>query len=209
MLASDNLKSKFILDEQNLENDLLTAENRKELCDSRPRIKVVTKGYQSRDVSPKFKQETTTDPCYTRYYRSLEQLAISAIWKKKLTHEEGCRALRTLSERNQPLAASLRNILTTGTLSFRQDAMDSPIFNAKCKLKSLLFSNPNSFEVFRKLANRKSGKQLFKRYWDKIVKITLSTYIMDSGKLFSKSDISLRLNNSQVSGRQGRSKPVS
>ena len=88
MAASDNLKSTLLLDEQNLQSDLLTAENRKELCDSRPRIKVVSKGFQNRDVSSKFKQETTTDPFYTRYYRSLEQLAKSAIWKKKLTMEK-------------------------------------------------------------------------------------------------------------------------
>ena len=58
-LATDNFKSKLLLDEQNLERDLSTAEVRKETCDSRPRIKVARKGCQSRDVSPKFKQETT------------------------------------------------------------------------------------------------------------------------------------------------------
>ena len=57
-LATDNLKSKVLLDEQNLERDLLTAEDRRELCDSRHRVMVVKKSHQSRDVSPKFKMET-------------------------------------------------------------------------------------------------------------------------------------------------------
>ena len=53
-------------------------------------------------------------------------------WRRKLSHEEGCRALRTLTERNQFLAASLGNSLTTGTLRFRQDASDSPTTSTKC-----------------------------------------------------------------------------
>ena len=103
-LATDKLKSKLHLDEQNLERDLLTAEERRELCDSRPRVKVVKKGYQSREVSPKFKHESI-QIANTTYYRSLEQLAKSAnewmVWKKKVAHEEGCGVLSTLTERNQ------------------------------------------------------------------------------------------------------------
>ena len=210
-LATDNLKSEILLDKQILERDPLTADERRELCDSRPRVKVVKKGQQSRDVSLKIRMETT-QIANTPYYKSLEQLAKSAnewmIWKKKLSHEEGCRALRTLTERDQLLAASLRNNLTTGTLRFRQDAIKSPTTSTKCKLESLLLSSPNSVEVFRKVANRKSGKQLFKRYGNKIIKATPSTYIMAAGKVIRKSDISLRLRNPQVSGRQGPSKPL-
>ena len=125
------------------------------------------------------------------------------IWKKNLTLEKGCQALRTLTARNQ----SDRKILTTGTL--RQDAMDSPTSNAKCKIESLLLCNPNSVEVFRAIAITKSGKQLFKRYWDKVtIKVTTSTYFTDAGKVIRKSDISLKLNNSKVSGRQRPSKQV-
>ena len=185
-LATDNLKTKIPLDEQNLERGLLTAEDRRDLCDSRTCVKVVKKGHQSRDVSHKFKMETTKI-ANTPYYKSPEQLAKSSnewmTWKKKLSHEEGCRALGTLTERNQLLAVSLRISLTTGTLRFRQDATDSPTTNVKCKLESLLLSNPNSVEVFRKVENRKSGKQLFKRYCDKIIRVTPSTYFTAAGKV--------------------------
>ena len=78
----------------------------------------------------------TTQIANTSYYKSLEQLANSAnkwmTWKMKLSHEGVCRALRTLTERSQFLAASLRNSLTTGTLRFRQDASDSPTTSIKC-----------------------------------------------------------------------------
>ena len=87
-LATDNLKFKLILDEQNLERDHLTAKHRRELSDSRPRNKVVRKGYQSRGISPKVDRSDRNTP----YYRSLEQLAKSAnewmIWKKNLTLEK-------------------------------------------------------------------------------------------------------------------------
>ena len=77
---------------------------------------------------------------------SVEQLAKPAnewmVWKNKLTHEECCRALRTLMERKQLLAAYLRNSLTTETLIFRQDTIDTPPTSAKCKLESLLLCNP-------------------------------------------------------------------
>ena len=72
----------------------------------------------------------------------------------------------------------------------------------------MLLSNPNSVEVFRKVANRKSGKQLFKCFEDKIIRITPSTYITAAGKVIRKSDIPLRLKNPQVSGHQGPSKPL-
>ena len=75
-LANDNLKSKILLDKQNLERDLLTVKERRELCDSRPCVKVVKKGHQSRDVSPQFKMESTQ--IANTYYKSLEHLAKSA-----------------------------------------------------------------------------------------------------------------------------------
>ena len=40
-LRSKNLKSKLNLDSRNLERDVLTAEQRRENCDSRPRMKIV------------------------------------------------------------------------------------------------------------------------------------------------------------------------
>ena len=89
-LATDNFESKIVLDKQNLERDLLTADERRELCDSSPRVKVVKKGHHSRDTSPKFKLEST-QIANTPYYKSLEQLAKSGnewmTWKRKLSHE--------------------------------------------------------------------------------------------------------------------------
>ena len=122
--------------------------------------------------------------------------------------KSGCRALGTLTERNQLLVASLRNSLTIGTLRFTQDAIDSPRTSAKCKLESLLLSNPNSVEVFRKRANRKSGKQLFERFWDKTITVTPSTYFTAAVKIITKSYVSLKLKNPQVSGRHGPSKAL-
>ena len=128
--------------------------------------------------------------------------------KRKLSHEQGCRAHRTLTERNQLLAASLRNSLTTGTLRFRQDALESPTTSTKCKLESLLLFSPNPVEVFRKVANRESGKQFFKCFEDKNIRVSPSSYITEAGKVVSKNDILLRFKNSQVSGHQGPSKPL-
>ena len=89
-LATDSFESKIFLDKQNLERDLLTAEKIRELCDSRPRVKMVKKGHHSRDNSPKFKLEST-QIANTPYYKSLEQLAKSVnewmTWKTKLSHE--------------------------------------------------------------------------------------------------------------------------
>ena len=72
----------------------------------------------------------------------------------------------------------------------------------------MLLSNSNSIEVFRKVANCKSGKQFFKRNWDKIIRITPPTFITAAGKVIRQSDILLRLKNPQVSQRQGHSKPL-
>ena len=83
-LATDNFESKIFLDEQNLEKDLLTADERRELCDSMPRVKVVKRSHHSRDTSPKCKLESC-QIANTHYYKSLKQLAKSV--KKKLSHE--------------------------------------------------------------------------------------------------------------------------
>ena len=105
-----------------MERDLLTTEPRREQCDSRPRIKLVKKGHSSPSVSPYF-GGTTESVAETPHYRALESLAKSAYqWltlKKTLSHQEGVKALRTLTERNQVLAATLRANLSAGTLRFR------------------------------------------------------------------------------------------
>ena len=121
-IAADRLSSGIHLDNQRLERDLLTPEQRREQCDSRPRIKVVKKGQSSPMVSPHF-GGTTDSVADTPHYRALESLAQSANqWlslKKSLTHQEGVKALKTLTERNQVLAATLRSNLSAVTLRFR------------------------------------------------------------------------------------------
>ena len=121
-IATERLSTGVNLDNQQLERDLLTPEQRREQCKSRPRIKLVKKGQSSPTVSPYFggPTESVAD---TPHYRALESLAHSANqWltlKKSLTHQEGVKALKTLTERNQVLAATLRSNLSAGTLRFR------------------------------------------------------------------------------------------
>ena len=100
-------------------------------------------------VSPKFKLDSTS-VADTPYYRSLEQLAKSTngwmVWKEMLSHEGCCRALRTLTDRNQLLAASLRNSLTVGTLRFRPDTTDLSISKSKVNLCHYTYLNHNRLE---------------------------------------------------------------
>ena len=91
-IAAERLSTGVNLDNQQLERDLLTPEQRREQCDSRPRIKLVKKGQSSPAVSPYFggPTESVSD---TPHYRVLESLARSANqWltlKKSLSHQEG------------------------------------------------------------------------------------------------------------------------
>ena len=121
-IAAERLSTGINLDNQQLERDLLTPEQRREQCDSRPRIKLVRKGQSSPTVSPYFGGPTDS-VSDTPHYRALESLALSANqWltlKKSLSHQEGVKALKTLTERNQVLAATLRSNLSAGTLRFR------------------------------------------------------------------------------------------
>ena len=75
--AAERLSTRVNLDNQQLERDLLTTEQRREQCDSRPRIKLVKKGQSSPTVSPYFggPTESVAD---TPHYRTLESLANSA-----------------------------------------------------------------------------------------------------------------------------------
>ena len=69
-IAAERLSTGVNLDNQQLERDLLTPEQRREQCDSRPRIKLVKKGQSSPTVSPYFggPTESVSD---TPYYRAL------------------------------------------------------------------------------------------------------------------------------------------
>ena len=101
-LAAERLSSRVNLDDQQLERDLLTAEQRREQCDSRPSIKCVKKGQFSPSVLFWGPTELVSE---APHYRALEGLAKSANqWltlKKTLTHDEGVRALKFRTERNQ------------------------------------------------------------------------------------------------------------
>ena len=76
-IATERWSTGVKLDNQQLERDLLTPEQRREQCDSRPRIKLVKKGQSSPTVSPFFggPTESVAD---TPHYRALESLAQSA-----------------------------------------------------------------------------------------------------------------------------------
>ena len=118
------MQGKFLFDSRNLERDVLTAEQKRENCDSRPRVKIVKKGSRSPDVTTRFGGPTTSIS-ETPYYQALETLAESANnWMKlrrPLMQKQGAEALKTLMDRNQILAISLRSNLTSGTLRFRAD----------------------------------------------------------------------------------------
>ena len=53
-LVAERLSTHVNLDNQQLERDFLNTEQRREQCDSRPRIKLVTKGLSSPAVPPYF-----------------------------------------------------------------------------------------------------------------------------------------------------------
>ena len=127
-------------------------------------------------VSPYF-GEPTESVSDTPHYRALESLAKSANqWltlKKSLSHQEGDKALKTLTERNQVLAATLRSNLSAGTLRFRNQMTTDQIRPSipKRNLDYLVLNEPNKVEIFRKFLNRKSGRELFKPFKGKIVQI--------------------------------------
>ena len=220
-IAAERLSSGVHLDNQQLERDLLTPEQRREQCDSRPRIKVVRKGQSSPTVSPHF-GGTTDSVADTPHYRALESLAHSANqWltlKRSLSHQEGVKALKTLTERNQVLAATLRSNLSAGTLRFRNQMQMDQIRPSvpKRNLDYLVLYEPNKVEIFRKFLNRKSGRELFKPFKGTIVRVTGSTYISDKGKVIRRNHWAVRLKSTNLSfsGKQltpvkkGQKRPI-
>ena len=86
----------------------------------------------------------------------------------------------------------------------------------KRNLDYLVLNEPNKVEIFRKFLNRKSGRELFKPYKGKIVRITESTYISDKGKLIRRNHLAVRLESTQLSfsGKQltpvkkGQKRPI-
>ena len=198
-LAAERLSSRVNLDNQHLER----AEQRREQCDSRPRIKIVKKGQASPSVSPKIGGPTHSI-AETPNYRALESLAQSAnqclTLNKTLSQDEGVKTLRTLTERNQVLVANLRLNLSSGALHFRNQMPAEQIRSSqpKHKLYYLVLNDPSKIEIFRKFPNRKSGRELFKPVKGKIVKVTGSTYITDKGKVIRRNLLAVRLKSTSV-----------
>ena len=220
-IAAERLCTGVNLDNQQLERDLITPEQRREQCDSRPRIKFVRKGQSSPTGSPYFGRPTDS-VSDTPHYRALESLAHSANqWltlKKSLSHHEGVKALKTLTERNQVLAATLRSNLSAGSLRFRNQMQTDQICPSlpKRNLDYLVLNEPNKVEIFRKFLNRKSGRDFFKSFKGKIVRITGSTYISDMGKVIRRNHLAVRLKSTDLSfsGKQltpvkkGQKRPI-
>ena len=150
----------------------------------------------------------------TPYYRALESLAQYADqWltlKKSLSHQEGVKALKTLTERNQVLAATLRSNLSAGTLRFRNQMTTDQILPSipKHNLDYLVLNEPNEVEIFRKFLNSKSGRELFKPFKGKIVQITGSTYISDKGKVIRRNHLAVRLKSTDLSFSGKQTTPV-
>ena len=169
---SENVKSKLNLDSRNLERDVLTPEQRREDCDSRPRVKIKKKGSSRPDVTPGFGGPTTSIS-ETPYYQALEKLAKSANdWmtlKRSLTQKQGAKALKTLTDRITVLAASLRSNLTLGILRFRSDKPKLTNSKSQSNLHNLLLLDPSKVETFRKSLDRRSGKELFRTFNEHIV----------------------------------------
>ena len=202
-LAAERLSSRVNLDDQQLERDLLTAEQCREQCDSRPRIKCVKKGQSSPSVSPCFGGPTES-VSETPHYRALESLAKSANqWltlPKTMTHDEGVRALMILTEHKQVLAATLRANLCSGTPRFRNQMPAEPIHPSQPKriLDFLVLNDSSKLDILRKFLNGKSGRVLFKHFKGKIVKVTGSTYFTDKDKAIRRSHLEVRLKSKSV-----------
>ena len=212
-LAAERFSTSVNLDNQQLERDLLTTERRREQCDSRPRNKLVKKGQCSSSGSPYFGGKTESI-AETPHYRTLENLAKSASqWltlKKSLSHQEGVKALRTLTERNQVLAATLISKLSAGTLRFRNQmpAEQTLPSQPKRSLDYLVLNEPRKVKIFRKFLHRKSGRELFKPFKGTIVSVTGSTYITDKGKVIRRNHLAVRLKLAGLSFSGKQATPV-
>ena len=65
-------------------------------------------------------------------------------------------------------------------------------------------NDASKVEIFRKFLNGKSGRELFKPFKGKIVKVTGSTYITDKGRVIRRNHLAVRLKSTSVgfSGKQ-------
>ena len=100
--------------------------------------------------------------------------------KRSLTQEQGAEALRTLTLRNQILAASRRNNFSTGTLRFRAD------IPKQTRNRRLIF--------------------IIYYFWIHL-KLRYFVSFLTVGKVIRKNHITLRLKSNFLSGKQSFSKP--
>ena len=129
-----------------------------------PELSVLRKGIPAhQSVSPYFGRPTES-VAETPHYRALESLAKSASqWltlKKTLTYDEGVRALKTPTEQNQVIAATLRANFFSDTLRFRNPMLAEQIRASQLKrnLDYLVLNDPSKKEIFRKFLNSRSGR---------------------------------------------------
>ena len=122
----------------------------------------------------------------------------------------GVKALKTLTERIQVLAATLRSNLSAGTLRFRNQMTTDQIrpSNPKRNLDYLVLNEPNKVEIFRKFLKWKSCRELFKPFKGKIVQITGSTFIFEKGKVTRRNHLALRLKSTDLSFSGKQTTPV-
>ena len=126
-------------------------------------MKIVKKASSSPDVTPRFGGPTTSIS-ETPYYQALEKSAKSACeWmtlRRSLPQKQGAEALKTLTDRNHILVASLRRNLTSGKLRFRADILKLRNSKSQSSLHNLLLLDPSKVEIFCKILDRRSGKEL-------------------------------------------------
>ena len=80
-------------------------------------------------------------------------------------------------------------------MRFRSDSLLPSPSKSKSNFE-LLLSNPSQAELFRKVLYRRSEKQRFKLFRDKVAKITNKTYLSEKTKIIRKTHLSIRMKSS-------------
>ena len=121
-------------------------------------------------------------------------------------HDEGLRTLKTVIERNQILAATLRSNQSVETLRFstQMPAEQLQTSSSKRYLDSLVLHIPEKVEIFPKILEKKSELELFKPFKGKSIRITGTTDLFDEHKVIRRNRVAVHLEpfNSGFSGKQ-------
>ena len=174
------LRDKFIknsehLDKEHLERSALTASQLKRRVDqSRELVKIVKKGQNSRDVSPKFRTEieSVKNRDRTRALKTL--LEANARWNSKRRDTSGNDIRRIVDETSTINPELRKKLLYSWEYGFIEDKPEE------------LEANSN---LLRKEENRKSGKTLTNPLKGKVVSETPHTIKTAAGAVYRKSDI--------------------